>query len=139
MMWVNVKVSSGWIFVLLSPQQMSLKISLRLRPVNAKAYFHGEYECVSQVRETMVVKLLHGMASLGSAMIQILLQTLLLTCRLQRVSWGIVLTGLFLLLMSGLVVGLYEQCSAQAVQHRPRGTRACLVGLFGRPGLAPSE
>jgi hypothetical protein len=32
--------------------------------------------------------------------------------------------------------GGQNQCSAQAVQHRPRGARACLVGLFGRPGVS---
>jgi hypothetical protein len=30
-----------------------------------------------------------------------------------------------------IMLGL--QCSAQAVQHRPRGAQACLVGLFSRP------
>jgi hypothetical protein len=39
-----------------------------------------------------------------------------------------------LVLASHHVLKTY-QCSAQAVQHRPRGVRACLVGLFGRPGF----
>jgi hypothetical protein len=33
--------------------------------VNVIAYFHGEYECVSQIGETRVVKLLRGMGFFG--------------------------------------------------------------------------
>jgi hypothetical protein len=27
-------------------------------------------------------------------------------------------------------------CTGRNLQHRPRGARACLVGLFGRPGVS---